>query len=79
MTRIVSLLNAKTHLSTLVAQAASGEEVVVTRNDVPQARLVPVAFRGQPRKPANAMQISRISDDFDAPDDVVARLFEGPE
>src|SRR5580658_1256140 len=55
MTRIVSLYSAKTHLSALVAQAASGEEVVITKNGVPQARLVPVAFRGQPRKPANAM------------------------
>jgi prevent-host-death family protein len=79
MTRIVSLYSAKTHLSALVAQAASGEEVVITKNGVPQARLVPVAFRGQPRKPANAMRISRIAEDFDAPDGALLRLFEGTE
>ncbi len=79
MTRIVSLYDAKTHLSALVAQAAAGEEIVIAKNGVPQARLVPVAFRGQPRKPANAMQISRIADDFDSPDAAVVRLFEGNE
>lgn len=79
MPRFVGRHNARTHPVALVAQAASGEEVVIAKNGVPQARLVPVALRGQPRKPANAMQISRIAEDFDAPDDAVVRLFEGAE
>jgi antitoxin (DNA-binding transcriptional repressor) of toxin-antitoxin stability system len=79
MTRIVSRHNAKTHRSALVAQAASGAEVVIARNGVPQARLIPVAFRGQPRQPANAMRISRIAQDIDAPNDAVVRMFEGTE
>ena len=64
MPRIVGRHNARTHPVALVAQAASGEEVVIAKNGVPQARLVPVALRGQPRKPANAMQsavLQRIS------------------
>jgi antitoxin (DNA-binding transcriptional repressor) of toxin-antitoxin stability system len=44
---------------------------------VPQARLVPIAFRGTARRPANAMHIRRIAADFDAPDPAIERLFEG--
>jgi len=77
MTPIVSLYDAKTHLSGLVDRAAAGEEIVIAKNGVPQARLVPIAFRGERRKPANAMRVRRIAADFDAPDPAIERLFEG--
>lgn len=38
----VSVVEAKTHLSRLLEAAVAGEEVVITRNGVPVARLVPV-------------------------------------
>lgn len=79
MTRFVSLYDAKTHLSGLVDRAAAGEEIVIAKNGVPQARLVPIAFRGELRKPANAMRIRRIAADFDAPDPAIERLFAGKE
>ncbi len=77
MTQFVSLYDAKTHLSSLVDQAAAGEEIVIAKNGVPLAKLVPIAQRGARRISANAMKISRIAADFDAPDATITGLFEG--
>jgi prevent-host-death family protein len=55
MSRSVTLYEAKTHLSSLVDRAAAGEEMVIAKNGVPQAMLVPLALRGEPRKPAKAL------------------------
>jgi prevent-host-death family protein len=79
VTQFVSLYEAKTHLSGLVDRAAAGEEIVIAKSGVPHARLVPTAYRGEPRKPANAMRVRRIVADFDAPDPAIERLFEGKE
>ncbi len=46
MPLFVTLYAAKTHLSGLVDRAAAGEEIVIAKNGVPQARLVPLAVRG---------------------------------
>jgi prevent-host-death family protein len=77
MPAFVTLYEAKTHLSRLVDRAAAGEEIVIAKNGVPQARLVPLAARGEPRKPANSMRIRRIAEDFDAPDPAIEALFGG--
>jgi len=77
MPLFVTLYAAKTHLSGLVDRAAAGEEIVIAKNGVPRARLVPLAVRGEPRKPANAMRIRRIAADFDAPDPAIDALFGG--
>ncbi len=37
---INSLYEAKTHLSQLVERAAAGEEIIITKNGVPKAKLV---------------------------------------
>lgn len=42
-----SVSDAKTNLSGLVADALAGDEVVITRGNVPVVRLVPVAPRGR--------------------------------
>lgn len=56
MASTVNIHQAKTHLSRLLVQVAAGAEVVIAKNGVPVARLVPVAdprirtpgrFRGQ--------------------------------
>ena len=77
MPQFVTLYEAKTHLSGLVDRAAAGEEIVIAKNGVPQARLVPLAVRGEVRKPANAMHIRRIAVDFDTLDPAVEALFSG--
>jgi prevent-host-death family protein len=77
VTKFVSLYEAKTGLSRLVEDAAAGEEIVISKNGVPRAKLVAVPPKGKRRKPANAMKITYIAPDFDTPDPEIARLFEG--
>jgi prevent-host-death family protein len=76
-TSVVSLYEAKTHLSALVERAAAGEEIVIAKNGATRARLTAVPFAGRQREPANAMRISHIADDFDAPDPRIEALFAG--
>ena len=77
MTHFVSLYEAKTQLSALVERAAAGEEIVIAKNGQAKARLVPVEQAGQRRRPANAMRVSYVALDFDAPDPRIERLFGG--
>jgi prevent-host-death family protein len=78
MSEIVSLYDAKTHLSQLVDRAAGGEEFVIAKNGTALARLVPLAQKGEPRKPAGALGLTSISADFDDPlPEELQSLFEG--
>jgi prevent-host-death family protein len=47
---IVSVHEAKTHLSRLIEQVLAGEEVTVTRNREPVVKLVPAAPAPKPRR-----------------------------
>ncbi|MBZ0227995.1 MAG: type II toxin-antitoxin system prevent-host-death family antitoxin, partial [Bauldia sp.] len=58
MTKIVNLSEARSKLSRLIDEAAAGEEIVIARNGVPQAKLVPLPVELKPRKPVNAMKIT---------------------
>jgi prevent-host-death family protein len=78
-TKSVNLYEAKTQLSKLVDEAADGAEIVIAKNGVPRAMLVAAASPKRRRKPANALKIVRIADDFDAVDLEIAMLFEGRE
>jgi prevent-host-death family protein len=73
----VSLYDAKTGLSNLVERAARGEQIIIAKNGVPMAKLVPIPFRGEPRKPAKVMAVSYIAEDFDAVDEEIIQMFEG--
>jgi prevent-host-death family protein len=79
MNQFVSLYDAKTQLSSLVDRAGHGEEIVIAKNGVPCARLMPLAQRGAARVPAGLMKVSYIADDFDAPDAEIEALFGGGE
>jgi prevent-host-death family protein len=74
----INIYAAKTQLSRLVDQANAGEEVVITRQGRPVARLVPAAA-AKPRKPGLLEGRGYwIADDFDAPlPDDLQDLFEG--
>ena len=67
MTETVSLYDAKTHLSQLVDRAAEGEEIMISKNGKPLARLMPLASKGARRVPAGALGVVVIRPDFDAP------------
>ena len=75
MTQFVSLYDAKTNLSALVDRAAAGEEIVIAKNGVPCARLVPIQQRGENRKPANATRVQYIAPGFDDPDPRIEQMF----
>jgi prevent-host-death family protein len=71
---------AKTHLSRLVDEAASGTEIVIARAGRPVAKLVPLA----PKAPAGKRKLGtlagrvKIMPDFDEPlPDDLLDLFEG--
>jgi prevent-host-death family protein len=61
----VDLEEAKEHLDELVEKAARGEDVVITRNRRPLARLVPIPRKA--RQFGSAKGLIKIADDFDAP------------
>jgi prevent-host-death family protein len=65
--RTVNIHEAKTHLSRLVDQVASGEEIVLAKAGKPVARLVPLVPPRQPRKLGVLAGRFRVPDDFDAP------------
>jgi len=70
MTKVFNLSEAKDQLSSLVDRAASGEEIVIAKHGKPLARLgpMPTAKKKQkPREPSNALGLTYMADDFDAP------------
>ncbi len=74
----VSVYDAKTNLSRLLDRAAEGEEIIITRNGRPVAKLVAATPVRGPRRLGVLKGRIRIRKDFDAPlpDDVVD-AFEG--
>ncbi len=65
--KTVNIHEAKTHLSRLVEDAATGEEIVIAKNGKPIARLVALEKAIRPRKPGKWKGRIKIHDDFDAP------------
>ena len=49
MATVMTVAEAKTHLSRLIAEAEAGGEVVIARGSKPAVRLVPVEKKGQRR------------------------------
>jgi prevent-host-death family protein len=79
---VVSLYEAKTHLSELGERAASGEEIIVTKHGKPRFRLVPVAPTKRRPMPGsvdlgpNREQWTAMANiDWFAPDEEIERLF----
>lgn len=78
MPKIFNIYEAKTHLSALVDRAAAGEEIVIAKAGKPRAKLVRLPRAAKPRKPAGALRLTRIAEDFDAPlPKDIQRAFEG--
>ena len=75
MTDSIPLAEAETRLASLVDEAVSGREILIAKDGV-LVRLAPLRAM-TPRKPSGLWTVTRISDDFDAPDEELIRLFEG--
>ncbi len=74
--KLVNLHAAKTQLSRLVDEAASGEEVVIAKAGKPMVRLVPVVGQRRRRTFGSMKGKVRIAATFDAPlPAAVARAF----
>ena len=67
MRKVVNVHAAKTHLSRLLEEALLGEEVVIARDGVPIARLVPIEPAALRRQPGSARGKIVIMTDADAP------------
>lgn len=63
----VSIHEAKTHFSRLVARAEAGEEIIVRRGDEPVAKLVGYTPPTKPRRPGRLKGQIWMADDFDEP------------
>ena len=61
--KAVSVHEAKTHLSRLLMDVASGQEITIERSGKPVARLVPIAPTMSARKPGYDVVV--LADDFD--------------
>jgi prevent-host-death family protein len=66
MAKVLNLYEAKSQLSSLVEEAASGTEIIIAKAGVPRARLVPIKTTVR-RRPGGSKGRIRIAADFDAP------------
>lgn len=63
----IELDKAKSQIETLIQTALEGEEVIITRNDEPVLKLVPISKSNIRRKAGSAKGMISIADDFDEP------------
>lgn len=64
--RPISIHDAKTNLSRLIARAEAGEEVVIRRNQTPVAKLIAFESSERRRTPGSLRGEIELADDFDA-------------
>ena len=63
----IELDKAKSQIEALIQTALDGEEVIITRNDEPVLKLVPVSKSNIRRKAGSAKGMIVMSEDFDEP------------
>jgi prevent-host-death family protein len=81
MAKTLNIYEAKTQLSSLVEEAAHGEEIVIAKAGKPMAKLVPLESkpRTQRKFGQNVMKITHVAPDFDAPlPEEILNDFYGP-
>jgi prevent-host-death family protein len=76
--KILNIQEAKTHLSRLVEEVVSGEEIIIAKAGRPCVRLLPFRTEQTPRTAGGWGGQLWIAEDFDATEPRVERLFEGP-
>ncbi|MDZ4798578.1 MAG: type II toxin-antitoxin system Phd/YefM family antitoxin [Bryobacteraceae bacterium] len=64
---VVTIHEAKTHLSRLLKKVAGGEEVIIARGSVPIARLVPIGEVQGQRRPGSMKGVLTVGPEFFEP------------
>jgi len=78
MATTVNIHDAKTHLSRLVDEVASGAEIIIAKAGKPMARLTPLSRPVRKKKLGLLRGRIKVSDRFNAPlDDETMAMFEG--
>ena len=68
----INIHDAKAQLSSLIARAEAGEEIIIARANKPVVRLVPVTPPNNQRQLGEAKGLVRIGTDFDSlPDELM--------
>ena len=65
--KTVNMHAAKTHLSSLVEEAAAGNEIIIAKAGKARARLVPLAPPAPKRKPGRLKHLFKMHKNFDDP------------
>lgn len=77
--KTINIQAAKTHLSRLVEEVASGEEVIIAKSGKPMAKIVPLQLLKKPRIGGQLKGQFKISPAFWDPDeDIIKQMTEGP-
>ena len=71
--------DAKTHLSSLIARAVAGEEIIIARGEQPQVKITPIVEAAKPNRVAGALKgkISIPDSFFDPMTEEELALWEG--
>jgi prevent-host-death family protein len=72
---MVTVTEAKTQLSSLIARVTDGEEIVIRRGQRPVAKIIRYDDPPVHRQMGDLKGKIWISDDFDEPDEEIERLF----
>lgn len=71
----VTVTEAKTQLSSLIERVTGGEDIVIRRGRRPVAKLIAYSPSAKRRTPGDLAGQIWMSDDFNAPDEELERLF----
>lgn len=75
VSEIVTVTEAKTQLSSLIARVTEGEEIVIRRGQRPVAKIIRYDDPPVRRQMGELKGKIWMSDDFDEPDEEIERLF----
>jgi len=67
MTKMIDISEAQAHLPELLSFALKGDEIIISKDDKPVAKLVPLPSTPKSRVPGLNKGEIWISDDFDSP------------
>ncbi|WP_016952800.1 type II toxin-antitoxin system Phd/YefM family antitoxin [Anabaena sp. PCC 7108] len=63
----ITITQASQHLFDLIEAALNGEEIIITKDNQPAVKLIPVLTVKRRRQPGSAKGMVKMADDFDEP------------